>query len=72
MGDRSSTVWIASYLATMYKLQKLFSKALMSKDVYVLWSRTERAEKYRNLFRSSNVLAFPREEGGKTNANTIR
>jgi len=32
MVDRLITLWIAGYLATMYKFQKLFSKALKSKD----------------------------------------
>jgi hypothetical protein len=69
MGDRSSTVCIEGYLAKMYKLQKLFSKALRSKDNYVLLSGTDRAEKYGSLFRCINVLAFPMEKGGKTKLN---
>ena len=46
----------------MYKLQKLFSKALRLKDDLLLWSGTDGAEKYRSPFRCSNVLAFPRVE----------
>ena len=56
----------------MYKLQKLFIKALRSKDHYVLRSGTDSGEIYRILFQRSNVLAFPRDEGEKeTNENTL-